>query len=357
MNLNATSPGTDAGAGAAAAGSENADTLDADLEAMRLAEEADDDDAGPAGGTAAPQEGGKAKAADPAQKTGDELKPELTVDELRERHRQKAAALREERAARQSQDAVIAELKAEIAALRQGRTPAPAAGAQPSGADEDDGSFDLDSFEIPDPREDPQGAFLAMSKVAAALLEERRQGARQATEQQTQTQVLQQLTTQFRSAEQEYAKVQPDYYDAVKHLRESRIEELKIFGYQDQVAKQMFAREILQLVNAAMSTQDHPAHIIYEMSKRRGFAGRAADPGAGNGAGGQPAPAAAEVDAGKAAADMKQRIEATKLGKTLSGAGGKVTPNVLTVDAVNAIEDGDEFDKAFAELARANKGR
>lgn len=354
MNFNATSPGTDAGGGAAPADT-GADTLDADLEAMRLAEEAGDDDAGSGGADAAPTEGGKAKPADQARKADDELKPELTVEELRERHRQKAAALREERAARQSRDARIAELEAENARLKQGRGAAPAADAQPDG-EEDDGSFDLESFEIPDPREDPQGAFLAMSRVAAALLQERRETALQTRTQQAQTQGLQQLQQTFSAAEKEYAGVQPDYYDAVKHLREARLEELKFFGKTGPEAQRIFAGEIVQLVQAAMQTQDHPAHIIYEMAKRRGFAGgKPVDTGAlQQQTQQQRAPA---VDTERAAADMKQRVEAGKLAKTLSGAGGKVTPNTLTVDAVNAIEDGDEFDKAFAELARANKGR
>lgn len=347
MNFKATSPGTDAGIGAAADDT-NADTLDADLEAMRRAEALDDDDGGPASSDAAPLEGGKDKTADPARKAEDELKPDLTVEELRERHRQKNAALREERAARQSRDARIAELEAELARRTGGQKPAAEADT-----DDDDGDFDLESFEIPDPRQDPQGAFLAMSRVATALLEERRLTSRQTTEQQQQVQALQQLHQSFSAAEKEYAGVQPDYYDAVKHLREARLDELKFFGITGQDAQRTFASEIVQLVNAAMRTQDHPAHIIYEMAKRRGFAGgQRQEPNPQPATVAQPAP-----DPAKAAADMKQRVDAGKLAKTLSGAGGKVTPNTLTVDAVNAIEDGDEFDRAFAELAKASKGR
>jgi hypothetical protein len=350
MNFKATSPGTDAGIGAAADDT-NADTLDADLEAMRRAEALDDDDGGPASSDAAPTEGGKDKPADPARKAEDELKPELTVEELRERHRQKAAALREERVARQSRDARIAELEGRLARYEQGgQKPAAAAEGE---ADDDEGDFDLESFQIPDPRADPQGAFLAMSRVATALLEERRLSSRQTTEQQQQVEALQQLHQSFSAAEKEYAGVQPDYYDAVKHLREARLEELKFFGVTGPEAQRTFASEIVQLVNAAMRTQDHPAHIIFEMAKRRGFAG-----GQRQEANLQPVRAVQPApDPAKAAADMKQRVDAGKLAKTLSGAGGKVTPNSLTVDAVNAIEDGDEFDRAFAELAKASKGR
>lgn len=329
------SAGTDAGGGAAPATTDtNADTLDRDLEAMRLSEE-------PGDGAAARSEmagrqdgaGQDDAAAAAAAAEGKQQEP-LTPEEINKRWQDQKAATKQERIARQAGEAQLEEMRREIAALKAGRT---GGQQQQQPAAEDDDPL---TSEIPDPNEDPAGAFLAMIKLARALQNDRRSTDQQTQEAQSSRTQVQQLVSTFQSAENEYRQVQPDYDDAIGHMRDQRIEELQLFGYDKQQATQAYQREIFQLVNASMQSNQHPAHVIYQMAKRRGYAG--------------PKPAA--TDPKVAAVDMQRQVDATKLTKTLSGSGGKTVRGGPTIEQANDTKDGDAFDKMFEELRALNNG-
>ncbi|MCA8902091.1 MAG: hypothetical protein KDA53_12660 [Hyphomonas sp.] len=341
------SPGTDAGSGAAAAdnaaGQEGAagvaDTLEQDLEAMRLAEMDDgaDDDAG--AGAQAGAADKAAEAGDQAGAAGDDAagadaggKTPLTVDEINKRWQDQKAATRQERQARQASEAELGNLRRELQELR-----ARMSGGQegPPQARQSDNPLDI---EIPDPEQDPEGAFkaaIAYAKAQRAAQLEQNKADDAATQQQ---QALRSLVTEFQRAEQEYLGVQPDYNEAVTFMRDNRMAELELFGQSPEQAAQTFRREVLQLVAGALRTDQHPAHIVYQMAKHRGYAG----------------PKPATPDPEKETAAMDRRIQAEKLSRSVSGPGGKAASTGPTVEGVNAIEDGDAFDKAFDELARAH---
>lgn len=339
MSTQQSSAGTDAGSGTVTA-ENNTDTLDADLEAMREADEAAEasqgeteaagqQQTGAQDGTQG-QEGREAgENGEPGKGGG---KPPLTPDELNARWRQSQAAMHEERTARQAGESRIAELERRIQELSAG-------GGKPQQGQQQE--FDPLNSEIPDPNEDPAGAFLAMVNLARALQADRKTTDQQTTQASEGRQQLQSLVQTFQTAEGEYRTSVPDYDDAVKHMRERRIEELTLFGQSPQQATASYQREILGLVNAAMRSGQHPAHVLYQLSQKRGYT--------------KPAPA--EKTAEEKAAEMAQHSDAMKLSKTLSGGGGKAKRGGPTVEQINTTRDGDEFDKLFDELEAMQSGR
>lgn len=322
-----TSSGTDAGSGTASAGInaaavEPVDTLDQDLEAMRLSEL--DDTPGPEDvSRSAP-----AKAepvTEPADDGAGGQEP-LSVEEVNQRWKDQKAATRQEREARRAGEARIADLERRIAELSNGGQPQQQQPPNPL------------EMDIPDPDQDPAGAFRAVIQLARAMREERVETERATETATTQSTALREVLGDFRSAETEYMKVEPTYNDAVQHLRAGMIEEFKLLGANEQQANQLFQREVLNKVVAAMQTDQHPAHVLFNLARARGFTG--------------PKPAVPEPE--QARQDMQVRAAAQKLAKTMSGAGGKPASNTPTYESVNAIEDGDEFDRAFNELAKAS---
>lgn len=339
MTTTNASAGTDAGSGTAPADTNAGavDTLDQDLEAMLRAENgenadpaaADGNDAAAAAGedSAADGEGGEGEGGEGGE-GGESRQTDLTPEEVTRRWQDTRAALRQERDARQAGEGRIADLERQIAELRGGGE----AGGQSQQADPL-------TMEIPDPEQDPAGAFKAVIELARALRSERVETDRETEAATQQGAALKQVLGDFRDAETQYMQVQPDYNDAVQHLRTGMLAEFEAMGHSKEQAGALFQREVLSRVVTAMKNNRHPADALYNLAKLRGFTG--------------PSPATAEADPEAAKKDLQRRNDAGKVSKTMSGAGGKAAGNDLSFESVNSIEDGDEFDKAFNELARA----
>lgn len=313
-----TSPGTDAGT--------SADDFDAQFEAAKAAEKAAEP---PKASEAAPSEK-TAEAKTPEGEQGKD-KPPLTPEEVENRWKQSRAALKEERSKRQSTESELADLKRQIAELRGGGEKKP-------------GREDAYGMEIPDPQQDPNGAFLAAVEYARRVQQEARQAEEQERQQTQQRTYVETIQTQFSAAEQEYSQAVPDYFDAVNHLREARMAEIQAFGYDEQTASQVFAQEAMELASAALQSGQHPAAVIYRVSQQRGYQMRpqAPDPSA---------------QIAKTTAAIENRNKASKLTQSLSGPGGKSARTEPTIEYANQVKDGDEFDRLFAELAKQSKSR
>lgn len=318
MKDTATSPGTDAGT--------SADDFDAQFEAAREAERAYEDEK--------PQTTEKAAETPVGEAEPGKDKPPLTPEEVEARWKQSRAALKEERSKRQTQEAELADLKRQIAELRGGGERRP-------------GHQDAFGAPIPDPNQDPNGAFIAAVEYARRAQQEALQAAQQERQQQEERQYLETLQSQFSTAETEYSAAVPDYFDAVTHLRTARMAEIQAFGYPEQEAAQIFAQEAMQLAEAALQSGQHPAAVIYKVAHQRGYQARPA----------QPDPAAEAARVAQATAQIESRNKAARLTQSLSGPGGKSARTEPTIEYANQIRDGDEFDRVFAELAKQSRGR
>ena len=73
-----------------------------------------------------------------------------------------------------------------------------------------------------------------------------------------------------------FIKENPDYIDAVKHLREQRFEELVEMGYEPNQANEIVQNDEYGLVRQAHQMGKNPAEYAYNLAKRRGYQKRAA---------------------------------------------------------------------------------
>jgi hypothetical protein len=91
-------------------------------------------------------------------------------------------------------------------------------------------------------------------------------------EQQAQTtQAQQQFYGDFTKVEQEFSGKNPDYFDAVKHLYESRMSEFKTMGYDNDQSYQLAQRDAWDIVQDANSRGKNGAELIYNLAKTRGY--------------------------------------------------------------------------------------
>jgi hypothetical protein len=93
-------------------------------------------------------------------------------------------------------------------------------------------------------------------------------------------QQMQQLGRWAAQAEATFKQTAPDYDDALRHLRESRTNELKTtWGMNDTAVSQQLLTEERQLLVRAAQQQRNPAELAYAIAKQRGYRGKAADTG------------------------------------------------------------------------------
>lgn len=73
------------------------------------------------------------------------------------------------------------------------------------------------------------------------------------------------------AAEQSFVKEAPDYFDALNHLRTSRIKEFERMGANEAQAKARLQQEELQFAARALQRNSNPAKEIYEWAVERGY--------------------------------------------------------------------------------------
>lgn len=118
------------------------------------------------------------------------------------------------------------------------------------------------------------------------------QQQKQAAEQQAQ---LQAFARTVAASEAEFIKTAPDYHDALKFMRDARIEQLRIMApdaTDDQIQRQILIEEA-QLSAQAIKQGRDPANVAYTLAQRFGYRKAEAPP----------PPAAAERPGGAKAAD------------------------------------------------------
>lgn len=143
--------------------------------------------------------------------------------------------------------------------------------------------------------------------------------ARQAEETRGITEWAGRFTQEERAFTEEAA---PDYYEAVAHLRESRMKEYQALGWDPASAKTMIDREAIQIGIDADRRGVSAPERFYELAKLRGWAQR------------QPAPGLQRT-----AENMKR--------STSLGPSGKPTSRKMTLAEIAQLDD-EEFDRLTA---------
>lgn len=216
------------------------------------------------------------------------------------------SAMHQEREQRKAAEARLRDLEAQLAA------------AQPKPAEPD----------MPDPILDPVG-FREYQRTQIKAQEDRWAAMENQRRQQVQEQ---QLISTVQSREAEFVKANPDYEAAVTHLRQARVEELRLYGATDDQIGQQIAQETRQLVISAMQQGRNPAEVAYQAAKMRGY----------NAA--PPAPVVPAADPAK----MQALAKAQANSGTLSTAGGPAVVGEYTVEMLANMSESEynKLDKA-----------
>jgi uncharacterized protein YoaH (UPF0181 family) len=278
-------------------------SYEAEVEAARLAD----------------QQAETPESAEPPADEGDKAeeakddKPPLPEEELKKRAEQKTQALRQERQARREAEKRAQELERQFAELKASLTPQP---------------------QKPDPKVNPV-EYLAY--LDQQLTQAEQAQVRRIQEQQVQSQQQAQtndLVSRIAEAENDYRESVPDYFDAVNHLRQNRVEELMLAGLSDQEAVQAVAQDLVFLAQNAMERGRDPAEVAYNLAKKRGWGANQAQE--------------------KAQAKIDTIARGQKAAQSLSASGGRGNNDLDVADVANL--SGAAFDDAFEKLkARAQR--
>lgn len=123
----------------------------------------------------------------------------------------------------------------------------------------------------PDPTTDPLGSMLhqldAVNKnvadLQAHIAEQQNQANNTAAFQRFQQQVL--------TLRDQFATTHADFATAYQHLRDSRMADLRSFGFQEADVQRTVFQEEIALSQAAIQQGKNPAEAIYDMAKRHGY--------------------------------------------------------------------------------------
>lgn len=257
------------------------------------------------------------------EEQGKESGEKAVTDAEKAANREKA--MHEERNKRRALERQVAEmrnslqalsgLKAELEALR--KAPEPKA---------------EDEFET-----DPVGTLKRELDGLKAKEAEGERARAQMTEQQRQ---LADLQTRTRAATAEFQEENPDYPDALNHLMESRVKELRVFGMDDAQIANALSSEAIAIARFAEQNERNPAEVVYEMARLRGYAKAAT----------KPAPA---TTASPTAESLQEKLDKIDKGQrdaqTLANAGGGKKDKNLSLADIEKMSD-EEFDKVWAEM-------
>lgn len=164
------------------------------------------------------------------------------------------AALSEARAQKKAEAArarqyerELAEMRQQVAALRQ---PAP----QP-----------------PDLAQNPAERLLFEQQQIKEQLARNEQERHIERQVQAQRQQVEGFVSHVRSLNDEFAREQPDANDGINFLKTARVSEYLALGMSQQEATQAMLRDEVQLAQWAISNGENPSKLAFEMAKARGY--------------------------------------------------------------------------------------
>ena len=182
----------------------------------------------------------------------------------------------------------------------------------------------------PDYLQDPKGYIEWQRRQAEQAinkeLEPIRQQYQQSEQQRQQEAIASQISTKAGEYEAEFIEAQPDYYDALQHIRNLRIAEAQALGMQPQQISMALRNQELQLAAFALQNGKNPAVLAYNLAKSLGY--------------GQQLQQAAPIVTEEAKADMAAKREKAQ---GMGGSGG------ASIDSILGASN-EEFEEAMAEM-------
>lgn len=188
----------------------------------------------------------------------------------------------------------------------------------------------------PDPSEDPLGYQQYQIQQLEKQITEQNKYLHQRHENEQQSAKKQAFFNMYRASAQEFAQKAPDFQEAYKHLVSAKVEEYMAAGYNQEQADQLLIEDEMGIVAKAYQDKVNPAERIYNLAKKRGYAGKTV----------------AAKPAGKSLSDIKKGMENSK---SLKSGGGEIEDKNHGIDDVDGMSF-DEFDKFWAGYKSKAKG-
>lgn len=179
----------------------------------------------------------------------------------------------------------------------------------------------------PDYYEDPKAFIEAKMRQIDERVTKYDQQTEQQKRQQVELQQRQQLASAVTQAEQAFSQQHPDYGEVVGAAIEARQAALTNFGFEPQEVAETIGSEIAFLTSKALRAGRDPAEALYEMAQPY----RKQKPQNGQ----KPPP----------------QMPTGSLGR----AGGKPPKHDMSLEAIAAIDDPAEFDKAFNQFYKPSR--
>lgn len=182
-----------------------------------------------------------------------------------------------------------------------------------------------------DPLVDPDG----FQKNLQRQLESTREMVRQQQQAAQRERLSQARAEDAVRMENEFKATVPDYDDAVRHINEARVEELRAYGMDDQRIIAQIAQDANSVYDSAKRLGMNPAQLLYQLAQQRGY---------------KPRP---KVD--EAAAQVEALATAQKQTQGL-GSGGSRQAGRLTVSQIAEMSEAEVAKLSPDEIARAFGG-
>lgn len=127
----------------------------------------------------------------------------------------------------------------------------------------------------PDAVKDPLGAMMHKLQRITEEVESLKTGMAKQTEQEQQAERMNEFVRGLRQVRDEFARQQPDFMDAYKHLRQARADDLRDVGVSEADIQRALLQDEMAVAHNAVAQGKNPAAVIYNMAKRYGYAPKA----------------------------------------------------------------------------------
>lgn len=203
---------------------------------------------------------------------------------------------------------------------------------------------------LPDRNVDPIGYFEALTTRQAKQVESLTGMVRGLTEGQRQQQQLAELRQWGIQQETAFKQTNPDFDDAMTHMRRTRDEELKAIGVNDAAERQrIMNNDVTAIALRARQEGGNFAERLYGTALARGYAKKVADPAPAAAAPAAAAPVASngvaipplEVEPPAAPSARAARIEQGRENSTTIGSLGSAPPAKLSVEKIANMSESD----------------
>lgn len=190
---------------------------------------------------------------------GQQKEDEGSGDDVSKHDRNYKAAMHEERERRKEAQQQLSDIKAENERLRTTVEKAMEHASQKP------------KETAPDFDEDPIAALKYENNKIKEELENSRLDREARKNQEEHNSNYQKFVNDYRRSSDEFAKTNPDFTDAYKHLTKARFDEHVAAGFTPEQANQMLHEDETAIVAQAFNQRVNPAERIYALAKLRGY--------------------------------------------------------------------------------------